>query len=143
MAKFRGLPSSQGEMVVAPTEEWMECRAPEKANVMGVRAGLGAGEKGEEVQDGSHLWLAQMDGWWCPALRWEPLGMTGSAQGGEVWKTVSHSTFRLFLAVAPCTVLEQSLTVASCLPASSPPNSNKLHGYFSTELLLHWPEGWL
>lgn len=76
---------------------------------MEVGDGLGRGDTEEEVQVTSHLWHAEVGGWWHPAVRWDPLGMTGSGQGMEESDIVSHSTLHLFSAIAPCAVLELSL----------------------------------
>ena len=76
-----------------------------------------------------------VDGWWCPTLRWEPLGMTGSGQSREVWKITRHSTFLLFSAIAPCTVPARSLAVACCHLPPVPQTPTRQHGRFSTELL--------
>lgn len=66
----------------------------------------GVGGKEDDVQEAPPCGICTGgDGWSCPTLRWEPLGMTGSGQSREVWKITSHSTFPLFPAMAPCTVL--------------------------------------
>lgn len=101
-------------MVVGQRSGWT-LELLRKLQWVGVGDGVSMGDKEDDAQDSFPLWLAQMDGW-CPALRWEPLGMTRTGQGREEWEIMSHSGFFLFSATVPCSILE--------LPVRLPPVSH-------------------